>query len=58
VQITDKATYTYSLHHAGIHLGPSPTNLDLPAGEDSAIQGIPAEATPVSCAGKFIPFPI
>jgi polygalacturonase len=58
VQITDSAAYTYSLHHADIRLGPAPTNLQLPAGEDSTVQGTPAQATPPSCDGKFIPFPM
>jgi polygalacturonase len=57
VQITDMATYTYSLNHADIRLGPGPTNLQLPAGEDSTVQGTPAEAAPASCADKFVPFP-
>jgi polygalacturonase len=57
VQIIDFATYTYSLHHADIRLGPAPTNLQLPAGEDSTLQGTPADGTPASCAVKFVPFP-
>jgi polygalacturonase len=35
VQITDHAHYTYEVRHADIALGPDPTNLRLPAGEDS-----------------------
>jgi polygalacturonase len=57
VQITDDAKYTYDLHHADITLGPDPTNLQLPAGEDSTITGKPAEGTPESCTDKFVPFP-
>ena len=57
VQITDDAKYTYDLHHADITLGPGPTNLQLPAGEDATIQGTPAEGSPASCAEKFVPFP-
>jgi polygalacturonase len=57
VQITDMDNYTYSLHHADIRLGPGPTNLKLPAGEDSTVQGTPAEGEPASCADKFVPFP-
>jgi polygalacturonase len=57
VQITDEAKYTYQLDHADVTLGPEPTNLQLPAGEDSTIKGIPAEGNPASCAEKFVPFP-
>ena len=57
VQITDDARYTYELNHADITLGPEPTNLQLPAGEDSTITGKPAEGNPASCADKFVPFP-
>jgi polygalacturonase len=57
VQITDEASYKYDLHHADITLGPEPTNLQLPAGEDSTVTGKPAEGTPASCAEKFVPFP-
>jgi polygalacturonase len=57
VQITDDAKYTYDLHHADITLGPGATNLQLPAGEDSTIQGTPAEGNPASCEEKFVPFP-
>ncbi len=58
VQLTDAAAYTYSLNHADIRLGPSPTNLHLPADEDSTIQGAASEATPASCTDKFVPFPM
>jgi polygalacturonase len=58
VQLTDAAAYTYSLNHADIRLGPGPTNLHFPAGEDSTLQGTPAEAPPASCADKFVPFPM
>jgi polygalacturonase len=57
VQITDDAKYSYDLHHADITLGPEPTNLQLPAGEDSTIKGTPAEGTAASCVDKFVPFP-
>ncbi len=56
-QITDDAKYTYDLHHADITLGPGPTNLQLPAGEDSTIQGKPVEGEPAPCTEKFVPFP-
>ena len=58
VQFTDTATYTYSLNHADIRLGPGATNLQLPKSEDSTLQGTPAEANPASCADKFVPFPM
>ncbi len=57
VQITDEAKYTYELSHADITLGPGATNLQLPAGTDSTINGSPAEGNPASCAEKFVPFP-
>jgi polygalacturonase len=57
VQITDDAKYSYELKHADLTLGPEPTNLQLPAGEDSTIKGTPAEGSPASCADKFVPFP-
>ncbi|MFZ2024364.1 MAG: glycosyl hydrolase family 28 protein [Terracidiphilus sp.] len=57
VQITDDAKYTYEVKHADLTLGPGPTNLKLPAGEDSTIKGTPSEGTPASCADKFVPFP-
>ncbi len=57
VQITDDAKYSYQVDHADLTLGPEPTNLQLPAGEDSTIKGTPAEANPASCAEKFVPFP-
>jgi polygalacturonase len=57
VQITDDAKYSYVMDHADVTLGPEPTNLQLPAGEDSTIKGTPAEGNPASCADKFVPFP-
>jgi polygalacturonase len=58
VQLTDAARYTYVLSHADLTLGPAPTNLQLPAGEDSTVQGTPSSAAPASCADKFVPFPL
>jgi polygalacturonase len=62
VLLTDQATYSYSLNHTDIKLGPNPVNLQLPAGDDSTIQKIPPQGTsqtgvPASCADKFIDFP-
>jgi polygalacturonase len=57
VQITDDEKYTYDLHHADLTLGPGPTNLQFPHGEDSTVQGTPEEATPLSCDDKWVPFP-
>lgn len=57
VQITDEASYTYSLNHADLTLGPGPTNLHFPAGEDSTVTGTATEGNPASCAEKFVPFP-
>jgi polygalacturonase len=57
VQITDEEKYSYDLHHADLTLGPGPTNLSFPAGEDSTVTGKPAEGTPASCDDKFVPFP-
>jgi polygalacturonase len=57
VQITDDARYTYEVRHADITLGPEPTNLHLPAGEDSTVKGSPREGHPASCSDMFMPFP-
>ena len=57
VQITDDAKYTYEVNHADLTLGPDPTSLNLPPGDDSTISGKPAEGNPASCASKFVPFP-
>jgi len=57
VQITDEGKYSYALHHADLTLGPGPTNLRFPAGEDSTVKGSAAEGNPASCAEMFVPFP-
>jgi polygalacturonase len=57
VEITDDAQYAYEVNHADVALGPGPTNLQLPAGEDSTIAGTPEEGNPASCAEMFAPFP-
>ena len=57
VLITDEANYTYEVRHADIGLGPEPTNLRLPAGEDSTIHGEPENGQPASCSEMFVPFP-
>lgn len=57
VQITDDAKYTYAVKDADLRLGPEPTNLQLPAGIDSTIQGKPEKGVQASCAPMFVPFP-
>ncbi len=57
VQITDDAHYTYEVRHADITLGPQPTNLLLPAGEDATIKGKSAAGHAASCEAMFVPFP-
>ncbi len=57
VQITDEAKYTYEVNHADLTLGPDPTNLDAPSGDDSTISGKPAEGNPPTCTEKFVSFP-
>jgi polygalacturonase len=57
VQIADEAAYAYSLNHADIRLGPGATNLQLPSGKDSTIEGKLAEGEPAACVDKFVPFP-
>ena len=57
VLLTDDAAYTYSLHHADIHLGPGPVNLKLEGGEDSTVTGTPGNGTAASCEAMFVPFP-
>jgi polygalacturonase len=56
VQLTDQAPYKYVFAHSDVSLGPGATNLQLPKGDDSTLTGVPASATPVSCAEKFVPF--
>jgi polygalacturonase len=55
VQITDEAAYTYVLNHADLRL--VGTNLAIPAGEDSTVEGKATEGEPASCAEKFVPWP-
>jgi polygalacturonase len=57
VLLTDAANYSYSLHHADIHLGPGPVNLQFSGGVDSTVQGKPRTGKAASCADKFVPFP-
>ncbi|SRR5579875_554522 len=57
VQITDNAKYNYVLRYADLRLGPMPTSLQLPAGDDATVQGRPQKSSPASCAEKFAPFP-
>ena len=57
VLITDSASYKYSLHHADIHLGPGPVNLQIGGGEDSTLTGKPSKGSAASCAEMFVPFP-
>ena len=57
VQITDHDSYKYVVNHADITLGPEPTNLQLPAGNDSTIKGKPEQGHPASCKAMFVPFP-
>jgi polygalacturonase len=57
VQITDDAKYIYQMNHADVTVGPEPTNLQIPAGDDATVKGTPAEGNPASCAEKFVAFP-
>jgi polygalacturonase len=57
VLLSDAGTYTYSIHHADIALGPGPANLKLEGGVDSTLQGTPGKGAAASCADKFVPFP-
>jgi polygalacturonase len=56
VQLTDGAAYKYVLAHSDLLLGPGPTNLSLPAGDDATVTGKPATATSASCQEMFVPF--
>jgi polygalacturonase len=58
VLLTDAAAYSYSMNHADIRLGPGPTNLQLPAGEDSTVQGTRSSGVPAYCTDKFVAFPL
>lgn len=57
VLLTDQGSYSYSLNHADLVLGPGPVNLKLPAGVDSTIKGKPVNGVLPSCEGRFVPFP-
>jgi polygalacturonase len=57
VQITDDGQYSYAVNHADLRLGPEPTNLQLPAGTDSTMDGKPAKGNPAACDAMFVPFP-
>ena len=57
VLLTDQGSYTYSLNHSDLILGPGPVNLQLPAGVDSTIKGTPVNGSLPSCDGRFVPFP-
>jgi hypothetical protein len=57
VLLTDAASYTYSLHHADLVLGPGPVNLKFEGGMDSTVKGAPSNGTAASCKEKFVPFP-
>lgn len=57
VQFIDPATYTYSLEHADLVLGPGAVNLQLPAGTDSTVDGKARSASAEPCKSKFVPFP-
>jgi polygalacturonase len=59
VLLTDAetATYTYSINHADIKLGPGPVNLKLEGGTDSTVSGKPGEGIVAGCKEKFVPFP-
>lgn len=53
----DLSTYTYSLHHSDVSLGPGPSNLEFTGGEDFTLTGKPSEGKADSCTDKFVPFP-
>jgi polygalacturonase len=57
VFLTDAATYTYTFDNADVTFGPGGSNLQIPAGTDATITGTPTKGTPVSCTGRFVPFP-
>jgi polygalacturonase len=56
VFLTDAAHYKYALSHADLRLA-GPTNLVLSGGEDFTVRGKPVNASPISCADKFVNFP-
>jgi polygalacturonase len=58
VLVTDSlATYTYSLHHSDVTIGPGPSNLEFTGGEDFTLKGKPSNGKAESCTDKFVPFP-
>ncbi len=61
VQLTDsdKAAppYSYTVNFADITLGPGATNLNIPATNDSTVQGKPEQGKADSCTAMFVPFP-
>ena len=56
VQITDEASYKYVLAHSDLTLGPEPSNLQLPAGEDATVSGKAARGKAASCGALFAGF--
>jgi polygalacturonase len=57
VVITDNpASYTFSVKHADLLLGPGPVNFQM-TGEDSTQRGEPGKGTLPSCSEKFVAFP-
>jgi polygalacturonase len=59
VFLTDASSkpYTYTFNHADITYGPGGSNIQLPKTDDTAITGRPSEGKPISCEGRFVPFP-
>jgi polygalacturonase len=56
VQLVDHEAYKYAFNHADVSLGPGPTNLQLPQGEDATLTGAPAPASAAACQNKFVEF--
>jgi polygalacturonase len=61
VYLTDAANpatpYTYTFDYADVTFGTGGSNLQFPAGTDTALVGKPSIGHPTSCADKFVPFP-
>jgi hypothetical protein len=48
--------FLYNLEQADITYGRG-SNIQLPEKDDTTVKGRPSEGKPISCEGRFVPFP-